>query len=372
MDLMDKLMEISKSIPDKMDHIQNEESTKTAFIMPFISALGYDIFDPSEVVPEFTADIGAKKGEKVDYAIIIDNDPTILIECKNCHSKLEKEHAYQLCRYFLVTPARFAILTNGITYQFYTDIDEKNKMDSKPFLEIDMDNLKENQVKELEKFSKSSFNLNDILTVASELKYKIEIKKVMKRQLNNPSDDFVKFFGKQVYKGILTQNIKEQFTPLIKSAFNEYIKEQVDTRLKTALNVIENGEKNSTEEKNIDPEKKDVTTKPTNFNYKGSRIHSFTFNGNEYKTTSWINMLLEISNIMLKEHKPEFNKVLELKGRQRPYFSTNPGEMRNPKKLNNTDIFIETNLSANGIVGLSKRIIVLFGYNEDDLIIDTR
>lgn len=205
--------------------------------MPFINALGYDVFDPTEVVPEFTADVGTKKGEKVDYAIIIDDKPVILFECKPCHSNLDKEHSSQLYRYFSVTEARFGVLTNGIIYQFYTDIEEPNKMDSKPFLELDLSNINDGIIKEINKFTKSSFDLNNILESASELKYKREIKKIMLEQLDNPSDEFVRFFAKKVYSGPLTQNIREQFAQITKSAFNQFIKEQVEKRLKSALDV---------------------------------------------------------------------------------------------------------------------------------------
>jgi predicted type IV restriction endonuclease len=97
--------------------------------MPFISALGYDVFDPVEVIPEFTADVGIKKGEKVDYAIKQDGKIIMLFECKCCNGSLDDCHASQLYRYFSVTEARIAVLTDGIIYRFYTDIEQPNKMD---------------------------------------------------------------------------------------------------------------------------------------------------------------------------------------------------------------------------------------------------
>ena len=69
MDLIDRMKEIAARIPKQLEYTQTEEATKNAFIMPFISALGYDVFNPLEVIPEFTSDVGTKKGEKVDYAI---------------------------------------------------------------------------------------------------------------------------------------------------------------------------------------------------------------------------------------------------------------------------------------------------------------
>ncbi len=103
--------------------------------MPFIQTLGYDVFNPFEVMPEFTCDIGTKKGEKIDYAIMKDGNPVILIECKHWNQELTL-YDNQLLRYFHVSTAKFGILTNGIVYKFYTDLEHENKMDEKPFLEV--------------------------------------------------------------------------------------------------------------------------------------------------------------------------------------------------------------------------------------------
>lgn len=237
MDLIDKLKNISESIPKQIDKIETEEATKNAFIMPFLNALGYNVFDPTEVVPEFTADVGTKKGEKVDYAIMMDGKPSILIECKPCTYNLDDAHASQLYRYFSVTPARFGVLTNGIIYRFYTDIEEPNKMDAKPFLEIDMCDIKEAHVKELKKFTKASFDLDEILTTASELKYTSEMKKIMANEITDPSEDFVKFFTKKVYSGPVTERVRLKFTGITKTALNQFIKDQVSSRLKSALDA---------------------------------------------------------------------------------------------------------------------------------------
>ena len=238
MDLMDTLKDISETIPKQMDIIQTEEATKNALVMPFINALGYNVFDPSEVVPEFTADVGTKKGEKVDYAIMVDGNPLILIEAKSIHTDLDTEHAAQLFRYFSTTEARFGILTNGIIYKFYTDIEKPNTMDSKPFLEINLQELNEPLINELKKFTKSSsFDLDEILSTASELKYTREIKKILNNELEDPSDEFVRYFAKQVYKGVLTAHLKEKFSGITKRALNQFIKEQVSARLKLALDA---------------------------------------------------------------------------------------------------------------------------------------
>lgn len=235
MDLIDKIKEIANRYEKQAINIQTEEATKNALVMPFIAALGYDVFNPSEVIPEFTADVGIKKGEKVDYAIRKDDQIIMLFECKHCGANLQNEHASQLYRYFHTTAARFGVLTNGLLYQFFSDIDEPNKMDEKPFFEFDIREIGEHHIAELKKFAKTNFSLNDILNTASQLKYKGELIKCLEREADSPSDALVKFFVSQIYTGRATQPIIEMFSKLVKEGLNEFINYRINLRLKSAL-----------------------------------------------------------------------------------------------------------------------------------------
>jgi predicted type IV restriction endonuclease len=235
MDFIEKIRELSARIPKQLDNIQTEEATKHALVMPFISALGYNVFDPTEVTPELCADVGTKKGEKVDYAILRDGKPIILFECKHHSADLRNAHASQLYRYFSVTEARFGVLTNGILYWFYTDLEASNKMDEKPFFEFNMLDIRESAVEELKKFSRSSFDLDFILNTAAELKYTREIRKRLMEQMQDPSDEFVRFFASQVYSGRMTHAVREQFSQLTRQAFKQLINDLITERLKTAL-----------------------------------------------------------------------------------------------------------------------------------------
>jgi len=203
--------------------------------MPFLQALGYDVFNPIEVVPEFISDIGLKKGEKIDYAIFLDGKPTILIECKHWAQDLSI-HDGQLLRYFHVSKAKFGLLTNGIMYRFYSDLVDANKMDEKPFLEFNISEIKDNQIEELKKFHKSYFDADSIVNTASELKFMNELKQLLNQELNNPTPEFVKHFAKQVYPGMITSKILDQFTNLTKKSVQQYISDLITERLKTALN----------------------------------------------------------------------------------------------------------------------------------------
>lgn len=235
MDFIDQLKQFSTRIAKMKDSIQTEEATKTSMIMPFFQLLGYDVFNPLEFVPEYTADVGIKKGEKVDYAIMDDDqNPLILIEAK-CHDEDLGKHGSQLFRYFGTTPAKFGILTNGIIYRFYTDLESPNKMDDRPFLELNLLDIKDSLVPELKKFQKSAFDLDTILTTASELKYNSQIKQLLAKQLEIPSDEFVTYILNNVYDGRKTQKIIDDFRGTIKKSFVQFINEQVNDRLKTAL-----------------------------------------------------------------------------------------------------------------------------------------
>ena len=235
MDFKDQIKQLSDRVAKLKDNILTEEATKTALILPFLQCLGYDVFNPLEVVPEFVSDIGTKKGEKVDYAIMReDGEPCMLIECKHWAQSLTL-HDNQLLRYFHVTKARFGLLTNGIIYRFYTDLVETNKMDEKPFLEINLLDVREPLVEELKKFHKSYFNVDQIISTASELKYTGEFKVLIHNEMASPSDALVRHFAKQVYGGMLNARMMEYFTGLVRKSFLHYVSDQITERLKTAL-----------------------------------------------------------------------------------------------------------------------------------------
>ncbi|MQY17790.1 type I restriction endonuclease [Nocardia macrotermitis] len=233
---LDRINVIADKLRATQSSITTEEATKNALIMPFIAqVLGYDVFDPAEVVPEFVSDVGTKKGEKIDYAILRDGAVQILIECKKIAEPLNINHASQLFRYFSVTSARIAILTNGREYQIYTDGDRPNIMDSKPFLVFDVLDMDKVLVPEVAKLSKESFDLDSIVSAAEELKYIGQIKRLLAQEMKLPTEDWIRFFIARVYEGKATQRIVDQFRPLVTKAAAQFIADQVSDRLNNAL-----------------------------------------------------------------------------------------------------------------------------------------
>jgi len=234
MDFIDELRQFSTRISKIKDAILTEEATKNSLVMPFFQLLGYDIFNPLEFVPEFTADVGIKKGEKVDYAIIIDEAPVILIEAKWCGEPLDN-HTSQLFRYFGTTPAKFGILTNGISYRFFTDLNEPNKMDLEPFLVFDLLDINENLIPEMKRFAKKTLDISGAFNAAAELKYMGKIKKLLNVLRTDPTDSFVKYMMSEIYPGRATQKAIDEFRPIIKRGFVQYINDAISETLKSAM-----------------------------------------------------------------------------------------------------------------------------------------
>ena len=219
----------------------NEQATKSALIVPLLQTLGYDTSDPMEVYPEFGADAPDVKGERVDYAILRDEKPIILIECKSLGDNLNQpRNISQLFKYFNATHARFGMLTNGIIYKFFTDIERDNIMDSKPFFEFNMLDHQEGDIAELRKFSKSVFQPNDLRDNASDLKYTNEIKKIIAEQFAEPSPEFVKFFlaygdPEPLYVGVRTQAVVNKFSDIVKRSLNQFLNEWVKDKFQSVI-----------------------------------------------------------------------------------------------------------------------------------------
>lgn len=258
----DDLKEFTKTIPEKLEHIDSEETSKIALITPFLRLMGYDTTNPAEVKAEYTADVGTKQGEKVDFAIIEDGEPIVFIECKSAANELSTDNISQLFRYFSITDIQIGILTNGVEYKFFTTGDDNNRMDEKPFLDVNLLNLTRKDIKELEKFKKVNFNIDEVVSRADNLKYRNLIKKTLLSEFENPSDDFIKAIGKQVYDGILTQNVKEKFGNIISIAISEIINEKINKTLADAVasNEEEQEDNNAVEAEEENSEDGIVTT----------------------------------------------------------------------------------------------------------------
>lgn len=242
MDFKDTIRQLGERVGRMKEQTLTEEATKNAFVLPFIQALGYDIFNPTEVEPEFIADVGLKKGEKVDFAIKKEDVPVILLEAKHWKQKLDN-HDGQLLRYFHVCKAKFAVLTNGVEFRFFTDLAEPNKMDEVAFLEFDITAITDQQIEELKKFHKSYFDVTNIISSASELKYTAALRALLVAEFKNPSEPFVRFFTKQVYSGMVTDKVVFQFSDLLRRSMHTMLSDMITERLNSAAKLEQEGAK---------------------------------------------------------------------------------------------------------------------------------
>ena len=234
MEFKEKLTTLAERVGRLKDQVGTEEATKMSFILPFINALGYDVYDPSQVTPESICDYGTKKNEKIDYTVNIDGNPIMIIECKHWAQDLDK-HKAQLFRYYQVSPAKFGLLTNGIVYKFFTDLETPNKMDDMPFFEVNILELRDSHIEKLREFSKDKYDVNTILNSANELKYVNAIRTLINSLATAPTDDYVRFIAKQIYEGVVTAKVVEEFRPMIVRAHNQIIADNVNLRLKSAF-----------------------------------------------------------------------------------------------------------------------------------------
>jgi len=243
MDFKETILKLSEKVGKNKDACATEEATKTSLILPFIKALGFNIEDPHEVVPEYICNKMGNKSERVDYAILKESNPIILIECKHCKEDLSLEHVGHMKRYYQMASSKFGILTNGVNYKFFTDLDETNKMDEKPFLDINMLDLQVNQIEMLNKFQKSNFNVEEILESAKKLKYTNKLKKIIAKEFETPSPDFVRHFTRQIYTETnITAGVLEYFTELTKKSLKEYLTDKITERLKEVMKREEEGD----------------------------------------------------------------------------------------------------------------------------------
>lgn len=219
----DDIQKLSVQVKERKEYITNEEMTKQALIIPFIQILGFDVFNPIEIRPEYSADFGIKKGEKVDYALFKKNEPIIFIEAKSVNENLNN-HDAQLARYFNSTKeVKLAILTNGVEYKFFTDLNANNVMDDTPFLNINLLEIKESDIESLNKLRKENFDKDSLITYAEELVYTSTLNESLRRLFSNPSDDFVRFIVKDFSEMRITSNVIERFRPLVKKAISNAV-----------------------------------------------------------------------------------------------------------------------------------------------------
>lgn len=230
MDIASGMRALRESALAHREFLKNEEAAKNALVMPMMRALGYDVFNPMEFKPEYTLDVGTKKGERVDYATCRGDKIEMLIECKDCRVELDpkrfRQQFTQLYRYFSVTSARIAVLTNGIQYRFFTDLVKPNVMDDEAFYVFDLLNMKKDDIRIMSLFGKAEFDLDRIIPKAQAMRTRSILKGLIVEQMRKPSDDLVRIIAGETHGSRLTQGIRDSYRATIANLFEEIVAEE--------------------------------------------------------------------------------------------------------------------------------------------------
>jgi hypothetical protein len=233
MGLQEDLRQLAEQFKRRFAAVKGEEATKQALVMPFLQTLGYDIYDPSMVQPEYVADFAKRRSggpaEKVDYAIHKGGQPAIFIECKALDTNLDA-HDPQLARYFnAITTVKLAIITDGVRYRFFTDLTTPNVMDQSPFFVFNMTNFSERDTEHLSRFTYGNFSVESVQTYAQDLIFMEKVAALVGELLRNPSEPFVRFLIDQmeIVQGRVTARVIEKVTPVVRRAIHTTIVEMM-------------------------------------------------------------------------------------------------------------------------------------------------
>jgi hypothetical protein len=225
----DRIRKHAEHVKNVGVHCSTEETTKQALILPLLDILVFLPFDPMRVKAEFGADFpGAKVSERVDYALFCHGVPVMFIEAKS-HAEKLTNHCPQLARYFNATPEiTIAAITNGCEWRFFTDLNNKNVMDSTPFLVVDFDALDESLADRLYRFRHDEFQPEALRTLAEETVYLNAFTDVICQSLRDPEADFVRYVASCA--GIQRQfnaRFIESITPIVRLAVERAVSDMV-------------------------------------------------------------------------------------------------------------------------------------------------
>jgi predicted type IV restriction endonuclease len=233
----EKIKAVSEQVLNRVPTVRGkgEQATKQSLVFPILDALGYDIWNPAEVCPEYDADFAIKKAgqkEKVDIAIFFGDIPRIYFEVKPLDFSLDG-HEGQLARYFNATASvTLGIITNGLEWRFFTDTGNPNVMDAQPFHVVKLD-AADQGLDVLARFAKQVFSAEAIRDYATELRYTAQIATFLRKELDlkdkEPSEYFLRWILKadHMYEGVVNANVLDRFRPIAKDALTRVVREIV-------------------------------------------------------------------------------------------------------------------------------------------------
>ena len=130
-DLVSVIETLQQRIRDYGDSLrQNEYRTRMALIDPLLTALGWDVADPSVVMPEYDV-----SGRKADYALLsAQGRPAATIEAKRLGESLESRRM-QMLNYSNASGVEYSGLTDGNQWELY-EVFKRGQLEDRRILDV--------------------------------------------------------------------------------------------------------------------------------------------------------------------------------------------------------------------------------------------
>lgn len=360
------LLDLQKKLQSKTAEPTTEEATKQWFIMPLLVALGYDPYS-SDIIPEYTLDVGTKKGEKVDYALQINNQPVAIVECKQLNVSLSEKHISQLYRYFTISDVHIAILTNGDDYWFFTDSQKENVMDLEPYYTIKVSTADIEELLKFEQYSKDLIQYADIAQVVQYERYINECKELTSGLKNNkiPSWLLETLADRSGLVDVDKPTLAEYLYAEIQSTFNGFKVDKKDKKSNNATNQSTSlGEKMKA---TMYENKKNISNIKLNHEYVYNdytdgdwKFHSLDYAiilGVKYDNITGRSLLVSTFTELLKQGKIDRDRILKADGFDGGYKICTKGGFRGAAHIEEYDIYISTSYGIGDIIRFIEKLL---------------
>ena len=370
------IIDLQKKLQSKTSQPETEEATKQWFIMPLLVALGYDPYS-SDIIPEYTLDVGTKKGEKVDYALQINNQPVAIVECKQLNVSLSEKHISQLYRYFTISDVHIAILTNGDDYWFFTDSQKENVMDLEPYYTIKLSTADTDELDKFEQYSKDLIQYADIAQVIQYERYINECKDLAHalRTNNIPSWLLEILANRSGLTEIDKPTLAEYLYTEIQNEFNGYKIDKKDKKSEKASDKKESlgAKMKATMEKN----KKNISKIKLNHEYVYNdysdgdwKFHTLDYAiilGTKYENITGRTLLINTVTELFKQGKIQRETVLKETQFDGVYKINENDGFRGAYYLEEYNVYVSTSYGIGDIIKFIERLLTYAKVRDEEI-----
>lgn len=221
MELLERISDLRSRAEGQLAALDSQRKTENALVLPFFKALGYDPFDVREVEPEFDVGLEEQGMKTVDFALKKQGAPVMLVQCEAAETDLGGYDNRFLFQYFDRLATDIAVFTNGLRYRFYANLDAGIAVDGRPFLEFNLLDHGPDQVEELAPLTQPAFNTEEILSTAYNRVAGQQLRTYLVGQQQSPDDHLVRFMAAQLYEGEVSNDVIEQFRPVVQNVLGE-------------------------------------------------------------------------------------------------------------------------------------------------------